>query len=232
MPISMPPTLTPEASAIRVPEGLGTEMQALVAELYPICRSITGNGVRETLRILGRLVPLQVTEVPSGTPVLDWTVPDEWNIREAWIADATGRRVVDFADSNLHVVSYSPPIHGRMSLERLRPHLHALPEHPDWIPYRTSYYEREWGFCLRQRQLDTMADGDYEVHIDSSLEPGWSPMTASGLAQWGPPASKDFMGIAPGRESLRELTSMVTALRDDNEFDFSRLRGMLKMATS
>ena len=172
MPISMPPTLTPEASAIRVPEGLGTEMQALVAELYPICRSITGNGVRETLRILGRLVPLQVTEVPSGTPVLDWTVPDEWNIREAWIADATGRRVVDFADSNLHVVSYSPPIHGRMSLERLRPHLHALPEHPDWIPYRTSYYEREWGFCLRQRQLDTMADGDYEVHIDSSLEPG------------------------------------------------------------
>jgi len=91
MPISMPPTLTPEASAIRVPEGLGTEMQALVAELYPICRSITGNGVRETLRILGRLVPLQVTEVPSGTPVLDWTVPDEWNIREAWIADATGQ---------------------------------------------------------------------------------------------------------------------------------------------
>jgi aminopeptidase-like protein len=151
---------------------LGAEIFALVEELFPICRSVTGNGVRETLRILGKTMPLQVTEVPSGTPVLDWTVPREWNIREAWIAAPGGRRVVDFRDSNLHVVSYSVPVRVRLPLERLRPHLHTLPDHPDWVPYRTSHYEESWGFCLTERQREALPDGEYEVCIDSSLEPG------------------------------------------------------------
>ena len=151
---------------------VGAEMHALVRRLYPLCRSITGDGVRETLRIIGERLPLDVTEVPSGTEVFDWTVPPEWNIRDAYIADATGSRVVDFAESTLHVVGYSEPVTAQMSLAELRKHLHTLPEHPDWIPYRTSYYQRDWGFCLSQRTLDALADGEYEVHIDSTLADG------------------------------------------------------------
>jgi aminopeptidase-like protein len=150
----------------------GAEMYSLVSELYPICRSITGDGVRKTLGILGRYVPLRIHEVPSGTPVLDWIVPKEWNIRDAWIADATGKRVVDFRASNLHVVNYSVPVRARMNLKDLRPHLHTLPDRPDLVPYRTSYYDETWGFCLSQRQLEELADGEYEVCIDSTLEPG------------------------------------------------------------
>src|SRR5262249_8026281 len=152
----------------------GRDMFELARELYPICRSITGDGVRETLRIVGARLPapLAVTEVASGTPVLDWTVPDEWNIRDAWIADASGRRVVDFRRSSLHVVSYSVPVRARMTLGELRPHLHALPDRPDGVPYRTSYYERSWGFCLSQRQLDALPDGEYDVAVDSTLAPG------------------------------------------------------------
>jgi aminopeptidase-like protein len=153
-------------------EKLGAEMHALVRELYPICRSITGDGVRQTLAILGRYAPLSTVEVPSGAPALDWTVPREWNIRDAWIADAAGRRVVDFRASNLHVVSYSTPVRARLSLQELRPRLHTLPDRPDWIPYRTSYYREDWGFCLSQRQLDALTDGEYEVCIDSTLAPG------------------------------------------------------------
>jgi aminopeptidase-like protein len=149
-------------------------MYALVEELYPICRSITGDGVRDTLARIERQLPAPLvrTEVPTGTAVLDWTVPSEWNIRDAWIADASGARVVDFRASNLHVVNYSTPVRARMSLAELRPHLHALPDHPDWIPYRTSYYAETWGFCLRQRQLDALPDGDYDVCIDATLAPG------------------------------------------------------------
>jgi len=150
----------------------GRAMYALIEELYPICRSITGNGVRDTLAILARLAPVEVREIPSGTPVLDWTVPKEWNIKGAFIDGPDGRRVVDFRESNLHVVSYSVPVRERLSLEKLRPHLHALPDRPDAIPYRTSYYEETWGFCLSQRQLDELPDGDYDVCIDSTLEPG------------------------------------------------------------
>ncbi|HET7539699.1 MAG TPA: DUF4910 domain-containing protein [Polyangiaceae bacterium] len=149
-----------------------SEMIALIRELYPICRSITGNGVRETLAILGREMPLQISEVPSGTQVLDWVVPKEWNIRDAWIKNAAGERVVDFRASNLHVVNYSTPIHGRFGLEGLRPRLHSLPQQPDAIPYRTAYYEETWGFCLSQRQLDALPHGEYEVCIDSTLAPG------------------------------------------------------------
>jgi aminopeptidase-like protein len=151
--------------------GAGESMHELMRELFPICRSITGDGVRETLAAVGGRIPLEVHEVASGTSVLDWTVPDEWNIRDAYIAK-DGRRVVDFRESNLHVVNYSEPVRAVMPLSELRPHLHALPDHPDWIPYRTSYYSRAWGFCLSQRQLDGLEDGDYEVVIDSTLVPG------------------------------------------------------------
>jgi aminopeptidase-like protein len=154
------------------PDEVGREMHALAAELYPIPRSLTGDGVRRTLARLGELIPLEVHEVPSGTQVLDWTVPKEWTLRDAFIRDASGRRVVDYADSNLHVVGYSVPVDGRMGLDELREHLFTLPDRPDWIPYRTAYYTESWGFCLSQRQLDGLADGEYEVRIDSSLEDG------------------------------------------------------------
>lgn len=151
---------------------VGQELYDCVTELYPLCRSLTGAGLRETLRRLQRRVPLAVHEVPTGTPVFDWTVPKEWNIRDAWVKDARGERVIDFRRSNLHVVSYSMPVRRRMSLAELRPHLHTLPDRPDWIPYRASFYSETWGFCLSQRQLEALEDGEYEVCIDASLEPG------------------------------------------------------------
>jgi aminopeptidase-like protein len=152
--------------------GAGERMLGLASRLFPLCRSITGDGVRETLREVALRVPLEVSEVPSGTQVLDWTVPDEWNIRDAYIARPGGPRVVDFADSNLHVVSYSEPVRADMTLDELRPHLHVHTERRDWIPYRTSYYSRSWGFCLSQDQLEALEDGMYEVVIDSTLAPG------------------------------------------------------------
>ncbi|MEO6599635.1 MAG: DUF4910 domain-containing protein [Polyangiaceae bacterium] len=153
-------------------EGAANALYDLVRELYPICRSITGNGVRETLAVLSRHLPLELHEVPSGTAVLDWTVPREWNIRDAWIKNQQGERIVDFHAHNLHVVNYSVPVRAQLSLEELRPHLHTLPDRPDSIPYRTSYYEESWGFCLTERQLQAMLPGRYDVCIDSTLEPG------------------------------------------------------------
>ena len=150
----------------------GDRMHGLIRELYPVCRSITGDGVRRTLDHLQNFIPLQVHEVPSGTQVFDWTVPLEWNIRDAFIRDAGGRNVVDFKNCNLHVVSYSGPVHTRMPLEELRQHLFTLPEQPGLIPYRTSYYDESWGFCLSQRELESMDEGEYEVCIDSSLADG------------------------------------------------------------
>ncbi|MGW1867712.1 DUF4910 domain-containing protein [Streptomyces mauvecolor] len=150
----------------------GEQMHALVERLYPLCRSITGDGVRATLEIVGEYLPLRVHEVATGTQVLDWTVPQEWNIRDAYIADTAGNRVVDFAASSLHVLGYSVPVSRTMPLAELRPHLHTLPDHPNWIPYRTSYYKPEWGFCLAQATLDALADGEYEVRIDSTLADG------------------------------------------------------------
>lgn len=150
----------------------GDELYELIRELYPICRSLTGDGVRETLRILQRYVPLEIHEVASGTPVFDWTVPQEWNLRAAWIDSCDGRRVVDAGDSNLHVVSYSTPVRRRVSLEELRAHLHSLPDRPSWIPYRTSYYHESWGFCVTEQQLASLTDPAYDVCIDSTLAPG------------------------------------------------------------
>jgi aminopeptidase-like protein len=150
----------------------GPAMHALVRRLYPLCRSITGDGVRRTLEIIGESIPLTVHEVPTGTAVFDWTVPKEWNIRDAYIADASGTRVVDFRASNLHVVSYSTPVSATMTLDELRPHLHTLPDQPDLIPYRTSYYAENWGFCLSQNTLRSLVDGKYRVKIDSTLAEG------------------------------------------------------------
>jgi aminopeptidase-like protein len=150
----------------------GAEMMALVAELFPLCRSITGDGVRQTLAVLQRMIPLTVHEVPSGTPVLDWTTPSEWNMRDAYIANSRGERVVDVRASNLHLVSYSEPVRARMRLAALRPHLYTLPDRPDWIPYRTSYYTRSWGFCLRHRDYLALPDDEYEVVIDTTLAAG------------------------------------------------------------
>ena len=153
-------------------EEQGPGMMALIEELYPLCRSLTGDGVRETLQRIGERIPLETREVPTGERVLDWEVPKEWNVREGWIEDPDGERVVDFADHTLHLVGHSVPIRRRLSLEELRPHLHSIPEHPDWIPYRTSYYEEDWGFCLRHRTLEALEPGEYEVRIDADLEPG------------------------------------------------------------
>jgi aminopeptidase-like protein len=156
----------------QTPSQLGQEMQRLIAELYPIPRSITGEGVRQTLAKLREQIPLEIQEVPSRTKVFDWAVPDEWNVREAYVANAAGERVIDFRQHNLHLVGYSTPIRAKMSLAELRPHLHTLPDRPDWIPYRTSYYKPAWGFCLSQRQLEAMPEVKYEVVIDATLAPG------------------------------------------------------------
>src|SRR5215510_5078255 len=152
---------------------IGVEMHQLIAELFPICRSITGNGVRETLQIIRNHISIEVHNVPTGTQVFDWTVPREWNIKDAYVRNSRGERVIDFRRSNLHVLNYSVPIKTRMSLAELRPHLFTLPDRPDWIPYRTSYYAENWGFCLSYNQLMQLRDNQYEVCIDSSLDPGF-----------------------------------------------------------
>lgn len=151
---------------------IGKDLHDLAASLFPICRSITGNGVRQTLSLLGERIPLEIREVPSGTAVFDWTVPKEWNIRDAYIKTLDGRRVVDFRESNLQVVNYSTPVHATLPLQELKSHLFTLPEHPDWIPYRTSYYREDWGFCLSHRKMLDLKDEAYEVCIDSTLAHG------------------------------------------------------------
>lgn len=141
--------------------------------LWPICRSLTGDGVRESLKILSEIVPLQMHEVPSGTNVFDWTVPDEWNISEAYIITPDGKKICDFKQNNLHVVSYSEPVDRKMSFEELDKHLHSLPGQPDAVPYLTSYYKRTWGFCISHRDREALPrEGQYTVCISSSLKKG------------------------------------------------------------
>lgn len=151
---------------------LGDEMHEMISTLYPICRSITGNGVRESLKIMQEYLPIEIHEVPSGTAVFDWTVPKEWNIKDAFVKNVKGERVIDFQKHNLHVLNYSIPVSGSYSLEELKQHLYSLPGQPDLIPYRTSYYQENWGFCLSHNSLENLEEGSYEVCIDSSLEPG------------------------------------------------------------
>ena len=150
----------------------GREMLELARDLYPICRSITGEGIRASLQILQQFVPLELHEAPTGTRVFDWTVPREWNIRDAYVKNRHGERVIDFRRHNLHVVNYSVPFHGRLTLDELSSHLYTLPEQPDWIPYRTSYYRETWGFCISHNQFLSLEKGEYEVCVDTSLEPG------------------------------------------------------------
>ncbi len=154
------------------PAEIGEDLHGFVAELFPICRSITGNGLRQTLAMIKNRIPLETFEVASGTQVFDWVVPKEWNVVDAYIKDRTGRRVVDFQQSNLHLMNYSSPVHATMHLRELKSHLFTLPEKPNWIPYRTSYYQEDWGFCLSHNQMLALQDGDYEVYIDSSIRDG------------------------------------------------------------
>jgi aminopeptidase-like protein len=151
----------------------GEAMHALARELFPVCRSLTGDGNRQTLRLLKRHLPaLQIHEVPSGTKAFDWTVPDEWNIRDAWVEGPDGTKIVDFARHNLHVVGYSEPVDLKLPLEDLEAHLYSLPEQPNAIPYVTSYYKRGWGFCLPHQQRERLKLGYYRAFIDSTLAPG------------------------------------------------------------
>ena len=152
--------------------GIGKEIYELIQELFPICRSITGDGVRQTLKIIQKHIPLKIYEVPTGTKVFDWEVPKEWNILDAYIKNSKGEKIVDFKKSNLHVLNYSIPIHKKISLTELKEHIFTLPEHPDWIPYRTSYYEENWGFCITHNQFQNLRDEQYEVCIESSLIQG------------------------------------------------------------
>ncbi|MBZ5634679.1 MAG: DUF4910 domain-containing protein [Acidobacteriia bacterium] len=151
---------------------IGRELYSFAEELFPICRSITGSGIRQTLSVIQERIPIETVEVPTGTAAFDWTIPTEWNIRDAYIKSPNGKRVVDFQKNNLHVVNYSVPVHATMSLSELRPHLFTIPDHPEWIPYRTSYYQENWGFCLSHNQLLALTDSNYEVRIDSTLANG------------------------------------------------------------
>lgn len=150
----------------------GKQAQQIIAELFPICRSITGNGVRETLKLLRKHIPLEIHEVPSGTSVFDWTVPKEWNVRDAYIKNSAGIKIVDFQKCNLHLASYSVPIHQKMKLAELKQHLFSIPQYPDWIPYKTTYYKESWGFCLSHNELERLSEGEYEVLIDTELKVG------------------------------------------------------------
>jgi aminopeptidase-like protein len=150
----------------------GEALHSFAARLYPICRSITGNGVRESLRLIAERIALSISEIPSGSRVFDWEVPHEWNIEDAAVMDPDGQRVVDFREHNLHIVSYSEPVSRTLPLAELDQRLHSLRDNPTWIPYRTSYYRRDWGFCLRHEARQALRAGDYRVEIHSTLAPG------------------------------------------------------------
>jgi aminopeptidase-like protein len=154
-------------------EQYGQDMYKLTKKLYPICRSITGNGVRETLDIIKKHIPIKVWEVPSGTKVLDWTIPKEWNIKDAYVMDENGNKIIDFKKSNLHIVGYSTPINKTVSLSELQEHLYSLPDQPEAIPYVTSYYKERWGFCMAHKDREKLKEGKYKVFIDSELKNGF-----------------------------------------------------------
>ncbi len=150
----------------------GPFMHRLMTQLFPICRSITGDGLRETLSIIQTHIPVTIFEVPSRTKAFDWTVPKEWNIRDAFVLDPQGRKIIDFKENNLHVVGYSAPIARSVTLSELQDHLHSLEDQPDAIPWVTSVYEERWGFCLAHSQRVMLEEGTYQVFIDSELKEG------------------------------------------------------------
>lgn len=166
-----------EATRVSAPvenDPIGREIYDLAAAIFPICRSITGNGVRETIDVLSKHLPILRQELPTGTPILDWTVPKEWSITDAYIKNSDGERVIDFRHSNLHVVNYSVPVRAKMPIDELKKYIFTLPDQPDLIPYRTSFYKEAWGFCMSQRQLKILesAGGEYEAVIESQLQTG------------------------------------------------------------
>ncbi len=148
------------------------EMYDLISRLYPYCRSITGNGVRKTLDTVSAIIPLEISEIPTGTRVFDWEIPKEWNINDAFIKDANGNKILDFQELNLHVLNYSTPVNKQVSLDELKKHLFTLPGQPGLIPYKTSYYQENWGFCMSHNQFLSLKDETYQVYIDSSLKNG------------------------------------------------------------
>ena len=151
----------------------GQQLYDLAARLFPICRSLTGNGFRESLRILTEgLADFQTYEIPTGTQVFDWTVPKEWNIRGGYIETLDGKRIIDFADTNLHIMGYSTPIDAVISKEELLEHVYTQSDQPDWIPYVTSYYKERWGFCMSEKQKQSLNEAQYHVVIDSELKEG------------------------------------------------------------
>lgn len=150
----------------------GDQLKDTIEKLYPFCRSITGNGVRKTLSVVSQKIPLEIHEVPSGTKAFDWEVPPEWNINDGWVKNLKGEKVIDFKTSNLHVLNYSIPVSKNVDLKELKEHVYTLPEHPDWVPYRTSYHNRTWGFCMAHKEYEELGEGVYEVMIDTSLKPG------------------------------------------------------------
>ena len=154
-------------------KAIGEEIYKWAEDLFPINRSLSGEGTRETLKYLKNLMPeLKIQEIKSGEKVFDWEVPNEWNIKEAWVKDESGEKIINFSDSNLHIMGYSEPVHKFMNLQDLQKHLYSLPDQPDAIPYITSYYKRRWGFCLTEVNRKKLKEGKYEVFIDSTLEPG------------------------------------------------------------
>jgi len=159
---------SPSSNMVKISE-IGREAYETIRKLYPISRSITGEGVRTTLRTIQQHIPLEIVEVPSGTQVFDWTVPPEWNIKDAYVKNRQGERIVDFRKCNLHVVGYSVPIHAKLTLSELKAHLFTIPERPDWIPFRTSFYHKNWGFCLSHKQFSELMEDEYEILIDSTL---------------------------------------------------------------
>ncbi len=158
--------------AIKPNDRTAQSLFALCERLFPICRSITGDGVRQTLAILKEYIDLNIVEIPTGKAVLDWQVPKEWNVQDAWIKNSLGERVVDFQNNNLHLLNYSIPVHRKIDLAGLKKYLYTLPEQPDLIPYRTSYYKENWGFCLSHHQYEALEEDTYEVYIDSTLQAG------------------------------------------------------------
>lgn len=189
-------------------------MHRLARRLFPITRSITGDGVRESLGILKEYLPgLVVHEVPSGTPVLDWTVPDEWAIRSGRLVGPDGRVVADFDACNLHVVGYSEPVDVELTLAELQPYLHSIPDQPTAIPYVTSYYNRTWGFCLRHDVREALPEGRYRAVIDSTIGPG--SLTYGELVLPGDSADEVFISTYVCHPSManNELSGPVVSTR-------------------
>ena len=152
---------------------VGIDIYKLCERLWPLTRSITGNGLRETLSVIKEYIPdLRIYEVPTGTICFDWVIPKEWNIKNAYVIDPNGKKIIDFKKNNLHILNYSIPINKTLTLSELQKHLYSLPNQPDAIPYKTSYYEERWGFCITDTQRKSLIDGDYYVYIDSDLSDG------------------------------------------------------------